>query len=157
MTPVQPALPPAATNPSRTGEPVTAWMRLEGSGPGLSLGMSRPASWLREREGRQTSQRLTHAGGPTFVGTFPRFSELPTESPGGLADGNSDHKIDSIHTVEEDNITPPPHYRPNGPQQVITSDTARQGPRGTRVLVVLVCGLAAVCVAFALVYFFSYI
>jgi hypothetical protein len=65
-------------------------------------------------------------------------------------------KTDSIHTVEEDNIKPPPHYRSNGPPQVITSDTARQGPRGTPVLVVLMCGLVAVCIAFGLVYFFSY-
>ena len=33
-------------------------------------------------------------------------------------------KDDGIHVVEEDNITPPPHYRPDGPPQVVTSDTA---------------------------------
>jgi hypothetical protein len=54
---------------------------------------------------------------------------------------------DSVHVVEEDNITPPPHYRPDGAPQVVTSDTARQGPRGTRVFYVLAGGLVAVVVA----------
>jgi hypothetical protein len=65
-------------------------------------------------------------------------------------------KTDSNHTVELDNIEPPPHYHPETGPQVVTSDTARQGPLGSRVLVVLVCGVVAVCFAFALVYFFSY-
>jgi hypothetical protein len=65
-------------------------------------------------------------------------------------------KTDSNHTVELDNIRPPPHYDDVKGPQVITSDTARQGPRGSRVLTVLVVGLVAVCIAFALVYLFSY-
>jgi hypothetical protein len=62
---------------------------------------------------------------------------------------------DAIHTVETDNIQPPPHYEDVQGPQVITSDTARQGPRGTPVLAVLICGLVAVCLAFALIYYFS--
>ena len=54
---------------------------------------------------------------------------------------------DGIHVVEEDNIAPPPHYRPGGAPQVVTSDTARQGPRGTRVFLVLVGSLIAAGVA----------
>jgi hypothetical protein len=65
-------------------------------------------------------------------------------------------KTDSNHTIELDNIRPPPHYDDVKGPQVITSDTARQGPRGSRVLTVLVVGLVAVCIAFALVYLFSY-
>ena len=45
-------------------------------------------------------------------------------------------KTDSIHTVEEDNIRPPPHYDAVKGPQIITSDTARQGPKGNRVLMV---------------------
>ena len=48
---------------------------------------------------------------------------------------------DPIHIVEEDNIQPPPHYREGGPAQVVTSDTARQGPLGSRVLLVLILSL----------------
>jgi hypothetical protein len=55
--------------------------------------------------------------------------------------------------VEGDNIRPPPHYRPDGPPQVITADTARQGPSGKRVLVVLVVSLVAIGVAWAIVEF----
>jgi hypothetical protein len=65
-------------------------------------------------------------------------------------------KTDSIHTVEEDNMEPPPHYDEVKGPQVVTSDTARQGPLGSRVLVVLIGGLIAVCLAFAALYFFSY-
>jgi hypothetical protein len=60
-------------------------------------------------------------------------------------------KMDSIHTIEEDNIQPPPHYHEDGPPQVITSDTARQGPLGRRALVVLVVALIATSVAWLLV------
>jgi hypothetical protein len=55
-------------------------------------------------------------------------------------------------TVEDDHIRPPPHYREGGPPQVITADTARQGPKGTRVLAILVCSLVAIVVAFWLVH-----
>ena len=65
-------------------------------------------------------------------------------------------KTDAIHTVEEDNMTTPPHYHPEAGPQIVTSDTARQGPLGSPVLIVLICGMAAVCMAFSLVYFFSY-
>jgi hypothetical protein len=61
-----------------------------------------------------------------------------------------------LYTVEEDNIEPPPHYDEVEGPQVVTSDTARQGPLGSRVLVVLIGGLIAVCLAFAAVYWFSY-
>jgi hypothetical protein len=60
-------------------------------------------------------------------------------------------KDDGIHVVEEDNIRPPPHYRPDGPPQVVTSDTARQGPRGTRVLLVLAGSLVAAGVAWIVI------
>jgi hypothetical protein len=63
---------------------------------------------------------------------------------------------DDNHTIELDNIKPPSHYVDVEGPQIITSDTARQGPRGTRVLVVLVCGLGAVCIAFALVFLFGH-
>ena len=54
---------------------------------------------------------------------------------------------DGIHAVEDDNIRPPPHYRPDGEPQVVTSDTARQGPLGTRVFLVLAGSFVAICVA----------
>ena len=60
-------------------------------------------------------------------------------------------KTDSNHTVELDNIQPPPHYHPETGPQVITSDTARQGPKGRRVYVVLVVSLIAIVVALFLV------
>ena len=44
---------------------------------------------------------------------------------------------DSTHIVEEDNIVPPPMYEEGRPQ-VLTADTARQGPLGTPVLWVLI-------------------
>jgi hypothetical protein len=92
-----------------------------------------------------------------MIGTFhafPRFSnpdrkDFPVE-PDTLI------KTDSNHTVELDNIKPPPHYNAVKGPQIITSDTARQGPLGSPVLAVLIGGMVAVCIAFALVYFFSY-
>jgi len=48
--------------------------------------------------------------------------------------------------IEEDNMTPPPHYQEGGPAQIVTSDTARQGPLGRRVFVVLVASLIGVAV-----------
>jgi hypothetical protein len=53
-------------------------------------------------------------------------------------------------TVEQDNITPPPHYREDGPPQVITADTARQAPKGFRGLVILIASLAAIGVAWVI-------
>jgi hypothetical protein len=58
---------------------------------------------------------------------------------------------DATHLVEEDNIQPPPLYEENGPAQIVTSDTARQGPLGLPVLWVLVGGLLAIGVAFFIV------
>lgn len=58
-------------------------------------------------------------------------------------------------TVEDDNIRPPPHYREDGPPQIVTSDTVRQGPLGKRVLVVLLVSLTAAaiaCLAVAAIY-----
>jgi hypothetical protein len=60
-------------------------------------------------------------------------------------------KTDSNHTVELDNIKTPPLYDAKKGPQIITSDTARQGPRGTRVYVVLVVSSIAVVVALFLV------
>ena len=42
--------------------------------------------------------------------------------------------------IEPDNIRQPHHARP-GETQKMTTDTARQGPRGTRVLAVLAAAL----------------
>jgi hypothetical protein len=55
------------------------------------------------------------------------------------------------HEIEDDNIRPPPHYYDGGPPQVLTPDTARQGPRGYRVLAVLLCALVLAAVAWLLV------
>jgi hypothetical protein len=65
-------------------------------------------------------------------------------------------KTDSLHTVELDNIQPPPHYHPETGPQIITSDTARQGPLGRRVLVVLVAAVIAAGIALFLVARFAY-
>jgi hypothetical protein len=65
-------------------------------------------------------------------------------------------KTDRNHTVELDNIKPPPHYDEVKGPQIVTSDTARQGPLGSRVLGILIGGLAAILLAFGLVMFFSY-
>jgi hypothetical protein len=54
---------------------------------------------------------------------------------------------DRLHTVEEDNIQPPPPYQEEGPPQIVTADTARQAPRGAPVLYVLIAALAAIGVA----------
>jgi hypothetical protein len=60
-------------------------------------------------------------------------------------------KTDSIHTIEKDNIRPPPHYDETKGPQIITSDTARQGPKGRRVYVVLVVSVIAIIIALFLV------
>jgi hypothetical protein len=65
-------------------------------------------------------------------------------------------KTDGNHTVELDNIEPPPHYDDVKGPQIVTSDTARQGPLGSRVLAILLGGILAICIAFSLVYFLSY-
>jgi hypothetical protein len=63
---------------------------------------------------------------------------------------------DPLHVVEEDNISPPPHYTEEGPPQVISSDTARQAPRGTRVLWVLIASMIAIFVAWAIVDWYAH-
>jgi len=55
------------------------------------------------------------------------------------------------HTVELDNIKPPPLYDATKGPQIITSDVARQGPKGTRVYAVLVASLIVLVVALFLV------
>ena len=58
--------------------------------------------------------------------------------------------------IEDDNIHPPPHYHEGGPPQVLTADTARQGPKGYRVLWVLLGSLALVAVAWLIVVYFGH-
>lgn len=53
--------------------------------------------------------------------------------------------------IEDDNIRPPPHCHEGGPPEVVTADTARQGPKGYRVLWVLLGSLALVAVAWLIV------
>jgi hypothetical protein len=65
-------------------------------------------------------------------------------------------RTDSIHTIEPDNIAPPPHYNDVVGPQIVTSDTARQGPLGSPVLAVLIGGVVAVCLAFGVVAFLRY-
>jgi hypothetical protein len=56
--------------------------------------------------------------------------------------------------VEDDNIRPPPHYHPDEGPQIVTADTARQGPAGRRILVLLVVSLVVLCAAWAIVEWF---
>ena len=53
--------------------------------------------------------------------------------------------------VEGDKVQPPPKHT-NAHPAVVTSDTARQAPRGTRVLIVLLVALGLIAVAFAALY-----
>ena len=62
---------------------------------------------------------------------------------------------DSLRVVEPDNVQPPPHYDPAKGPQVVTSDTARQGPLGKPVLWVLLAALVLVVVGFAAAFMFS--
>jgi hypothetical protein len=58
-------------------------------------------------------------------------------------------------TIEDDDIRPPPHYHEGGPPQIVTADTARQGPLGRRVLIVLLLsllGTGAAWLAIAMIY-----
>ena len=61
---------------------------------------------------------------------------------------------DAIHIVEEDDVQQPPHYREDGPPQVLTPDTVRSGTKGTPVLWVLIFGLLAVGVAWVILHWF---
>jgi hypothetical protein len=58
---------------------------------------------------------------------------------------------DALHIVEEDNIRPPPPYHSEGPPQILTSDTARQGPRGLPVLIVLTASMLLAGIVWAVV------
>ena len=64
-------------------------------------------------------------------------------------------ETDANHTVEEDNIVPPPMYQGGGNPQIITADTARQGPLGKPVLWVLVAAVVLVCVGFVATWMFA--
>ena len=63
-------------------------------------------------------------------------------------------KTDNVHTIELDNIEAPPHYHPEQGPQIVTSDTARAGPLGQPVFIVLMISLAAIVVGFELVAWF---
>jgi hypothetical protein len=58
---------------------------------------------------------------------------------------------DGVHIVEDDDIEPPPHYRPDGPPQIVTPDTARQGPLGLPALYVLIGSLLLIGIAWWLI------
>jgi hypothetical protein len=55
------------------------------------------------------------------------------------------------HIVEPDSTRPAPRHNDAHPA-VVTGDTARQGPRGTRVLYVLLGGVGLLCILFAAIY-----
>ncbi len=55
------------------------------------------------------------------------------------------------HVVERDNIQPPPRHSDAHPA-VVTSDSARQAPRGKRVLYVLLTALLLIAIAFGVLY-----
>jgi hypothetical protein len=61
---------------------------------------------------------------------------------------------DATHIVEEDDVQPPPLYHGDGAPQIVTADTARQGPLGKPVLWVLVGALVLVGVAWIVVRMF---
>lgn len=58
------------------------------------------------------------------------------------------------HVVERDNVQPPPRHTDAHPA-VVTTDTARQAPRGKRVLYVLGTALALIALAFVGLYIAS--
>lgn len=57
--------------------------------------------------------------------------------------------------IEEDNVVMPPRYREDGRPQIVTADTARQGPLGSRVLTVLIGSLVALAII-GVVFFIFY-
>jgi hypothetical protein len=64
---------------------------------------------------------------------------------------------DPLHIIEEDDVQPPPRAADaTGKPQVLTADTARQGPRGTPVLWVLIAGLVAIGLAWIVIHWFVY-
>lgn len=58
------------------------------------------------------------------------------------------------HIVERDTVTPPPKHTDAHPA-VVTGDTARQAPRGKRVLYVLVAAMVLIALAFSALYVFG--
>jgi len=62
---------------------------------------------------------------------------------------------DANHTVEEDDIVPPPMYDEVKGSQVLSADTARQGPLGKPVLWVLVAALVLAGVGLLAAWMFS--
>ena len=58
-------------------------------------------------------------------------------------------KESEMNEMERDNTQPPPKHTTAHPA-VVTGDSARQGPRGRRILYVLVAGLALVALAFVM-------
>lgn len=55
-------------------------------------------------------------------------------------------------TVEEDRVKQPPKYSPDQGAQVVTGDTARQGPAGRRGLAVMVTSTLGAIVVLALAF-----
>jgi hypothetical protein len=62
---------------------------------------------------------------------------------------------DANHTIEEDNIVPPPLYKGDGRPQIVTADTARQAPLGKPVLWVLIAALVLVGVGLMAAFYFA--
>jgi hypothetical protein len=60
-------------------------------------------------------------------------------------------QLDMSHIIEPDSMRPAPRHNDAHPA-VVTADTARQGPRGTRVLYVLLAAIGLICVLFAAIY-----
>jgi hypothetical protein len=58
------------------------------------------------------------------------------------------------HIVERDTVTPPPKHTDAHPA-VVTGDTARQAPRGKRVLYVLLVAMVLIALAFSALYIFG--
>jgi hypothetical protein len=61
-----------------------------------------------------------------------------------------------MNQVEQDTTQAPPKHKDAHPA-VITDDSARQGPKGSRVLYVLMPGLGSIALAFAALYIFTHI
>jgi hypothetical protein len=63
---------------------------------------------------------------------------------------------DALHVVEEDDVRPPPLYDEEaGRPQVVTADTARQGPLGKPVLWVLIGAVVLCGVSFLVAWMFA--
>jgi len=59
------------------------------------------------------------------------------------------------HIVERDNVQSPPRHTDAHPA-VVTGDTARQAPRGKRVLFVLATALVLIAISFGALYIVSF-